>query len=178
MKRLEETYGPKFEDFLARQKISKLRQKGKLESFVEEFLELAACTTMEDADLQVAFVNGLKENIFKEIARFLPCENLQELLQYVRSTVLKNEVMRQSMGIPMQVDAIEGKEKAQFKNTFKCYSCGENGHMKRNCPKTKKRKAQISAIKEAYILDVNAIQACVSSSETEKEIPSCNEGNV
>lgn len=149
---------------LARTKLGQLKQTGTIEAYIREFrtimLELP---NMDTKDAMHIFIQGLKYQARLQVHMRLPktlneayayAEAYETAQQSARGVFMsvpqqpsagtpfgRNNISRTTISngpVPMELDAIRPSRK----DTRKCFRCGQQGHLKRNCPKSHNKNQQ------------------------------------
>lgn len=143
---LRQQFKPARAESEARDKLSKLRQKGKLTFYVLKFRELIAqIPNISDDEKLNRFLEGLTDIRMRRELDYRQPENWNEAIQLaLRYDSIQNgnsSYDRPSYATPsrrpdaMDLDAMDATPKRV--GVRKCYRCGDPNHLVRSCPQRK-----------------------------------------
>ena len=137
----------------ARDKLSRLRQTGSVASYISQVRDLRTrIPNISDDELCHRFIEGLKPLVKREVLIKNPStfQEAAELADRIDLLVMKNPFRRggnesyhgggKDTATPMDLGSINSSTKGKSpagRTPGTCWSCGQTGHMKRDCPKNK-----------------------------------------
>ena len=175
--------GPSNEDFVAERAIQELRQKGPAADYAAKFQSHVRRTGWNDKALRTMFEKGLKDNVRDELMRVPDADKdtLDHMMEmaiqlddklyrrhwekkktpYYSYNRPKTAGSRNSPGNgdPMELDNLNKKpirkqKSGNAKRVTKCWNCGIDGHIARNCRQAKKAQPmQLNAYEMRYLSD-------------------------
>ena len=181
-KEVQRIFGMSNEKFIAEKVVQELRQRGSAADYAAKFRAYHQATGWNDEALKKMYEQGLKDELVMEMMRLPPndvstldrmVEKSIELddklyrIKWARGKLPKSTQSRrrpqgyrgpQDQGDPMEIDNLNkkpiGKKMGNTKRVTKCWNCGIDGHIARNCKQAKKAQpVQLNAYETRYLSD-------------------------
>jgi hypothetical protein len=134
-------FAPFVSEVLAREQLYSIRFQGPVQAFAHQFRALVfEARDMSDLDQALLFINKLPHRLMTRVKSDLLGKRLTLNLA-IEAAVNSEHILSVASGSQLTSMSGGSAVSASTSRSIRCFHCNEEGHMKRDCPRRKAKRA-------------------------------------